>query len=291
MRISIYPSSDEITIAHRPVLAPLFKTHQQGISEFTFANIWLFRKTHNYRVSKLKDDTVIIMGTDNGVSFFMLPFGIPDKGLFERLLGDFAYLKCASEAAALQMTQLGCVVIEDTDNFDYFYLRKELAELSGRRFHKKKNLVNLFLSTYSCETRPLVEANTKDAFNILDRWLVEHGTPGDYDAAKDAVTYMETLALCGGVFYVNGVGAAFILGEELAEDVFVIHFEKAVGGYHGLLQYMNRSLAELLPPKYVYINREQDLGDAGLRHSKQSYRPVGFVKKYKVSAKKKETAR
>lgn len=282
-QISLYPSSDRITLGHRPLLHPLFKAHQQGISEFTFANIRLFRKTHHYRVSRLEDGTVFIIGSDADVPFFMLPFGMPAKETLERLFADFTYMKCVGETVALQMTALGCTVKEDIDNFDYLYLRKELAELSGRRFHKKKNLVNLFLSTYSCEAKPLVEANVNDAFEILDHWLAEHGEAGDYDAAKEALVYMETLALCGGVFYVNGVGAAFILGEELTADTFVIHFEKAAGGYHGLLQYLNRSFAELLPSNYVYINREQDLGDEGLRHSKQSYRPVGFVKKYRVS--------
>lgn len=284
-RISVYPSSDEIIIGHRPLLHPLFKGRQQGISEFTFANIWLFRKTHRYRVSRLKDSAVFIIGSDADVRFFMLPFGAPKEENLPKLFADFAYMKCAGEADATRMTALGYTVTEDSNNFDYLYLRKELAELSGRRFHKKKNLVNLFLSTYSCDVKPLVEANVKDALEVLDGWLTEHGEAGDYEAAKEALVNMETLALCGGIFYVNGVGAAFILGEELTADTFVIHFEKARGGYHGLLPYLNRSFAELLPAKYVYVNREQDLGDEGLRHSKQSYRPVGFVKKYKVSLK------
>jgi hypothetical protein len=30
------------------------------------------------------------------------------------------------------------------------------------------------------------------------------------------------------------------------------------------------------------VNREQDLGDAGLRRSKESYHPVEFLKKFRV---------
>ncbi|OGQ58821.1 MAG: hypothetical protein A3J24_10515 [Deltaproteobacteria bacterium RIFCSPLOWO2_02_FULL_53_8] len=282
-QISAYPSSDEITLDHRPLLHPLFKAHPHGISEFTFANIRLFRKAHNYRVSRLEDGTIFIIGSDANVRFFMLPFGIPAKASLEKLFADFAYMKAASETDAHQMTALGYAATEDTDNFDYLYLRKEQADLSGRRFHKKKNLVNLFLSTYKCEALPLIDTNVRDAFEILDGWLARHDGRGDYDAAKEALVAMETLALCGGIFHVNGKGAAFILGEELTADTFVIHFEKSTGEYPGLLQHLNRSFAQILPPKYVYINREQDLGDEGLRRSKQSYRPVGYVKKYKIS--------
>jgi len=35
-----------------------------------------------------------------------------------------------------------------------------------------------------------------------------------------------------------------------------------------------------LPRFFIYINREQDLGNKGLRQAKMTYRPSGFVKKY-----------
>jgi hypothetical protein len=43
---------------------------------------------------------------------------------------------------------------------------------------------------------------------------------------------------------------------------------------------MNQAFAAGLPRFFTYINREQDLGDEGLRQAKTSYRPAGFVQKY-----------
>jgi hypothetical protein len=98
---------------------------------------------------------------------------------------------------------------------------------------------------------------------------------------------MEYLQLCGGVFYVDEEPAAYTLGEELAQGrVFVIHFEKAIlkKEYRGIYQYVNQAFAALLPDRYELINREQDLGDPGLRQAKESYRPVDFVPKYRAAA-------
>ena len=97
---------------------------------------------------------------------------------------------------------------------------------------------------------------------------------------------MEALQLCGGIFYVDEEPVAYTLGEEVAQGrMFVIHFEKAVlkKEYAGIYQYVNQVFTAILPDKYELINREQDLGDPGLRQAKESYRPVGFVKKYRAA--------
>ena len=40
--------------------------------------------------------------------------------------------------------------------------------------------------------------------------------------------------------------------------------------------------ARSLPESITLINREQDLGDEGLRQAKLTYRPSGFVKKFRA---------
>ncbi len=284
--IPIYPATAPVTIDHRPLLHPRFQKLSHGISEFTFANIFLFRKAHNYHLSLLDDDVVAILGKDNNKPFFMLPFAIPGKTDLDRLFQDHEGMKCVSEEQKTIFEDLGYEVVEDRDNFDYLYLRKELAELSGRKFHKKRNLVKAFLDTHDYVARPLLEEYIRDALQILEDWREAHGALGDYWAAREALEQSWELQLCGGIYYVEDRPAAYTLGEELAGGTsFVIHFEKAVPGYKGLFQFINQSFASVLPEKYVTINREQDLGDDGLRQAKHSYKPSGYVKKYRVFSK------
>ena len=269
----------------RPVLHPMFKALAEGISEFTFANIYLFRETHNYRISQLENGPLIITGKDGEEPFFMLPFGLPDEGILKNLLARHRTIKALTQPQAEQLAAAGHAVSEDRDNFDYLYSREDLVNLTGRKFHKKKNQLNLFIRNNECQAKPLLEEYRDDALQILEQWHRRHDEPGDFVAATEALEKMWPLQLCGGIFYIDQQPVAYCLGEELAlGKSFVIHFEKAVltPELRGLYQFINQAFASILPNKYETVNREQDLGDPGLRQAKESYHPVGFMKKYRA---------
>ena len=280
-----YPDSAEISIDMRPVLHPKFKALADGISEFTFANIYLFRRTHNYRISRFANDLLVITGRDEENPFFTLPFGLPDEDIINELFNNYHTMKAATAEQAEKLTDVGYSVSEDRDNFDYLYSLEDLVNLTGRKFHKKKNMLNIFIKNNECQAKPLLEEYRNDALQILERWNDQQDEPNDFLAAKEALEKMWPLQLCGGIFYIDGEPVAYCLGEELAlGKSFVIHFEKAVLGedFKGIYQYINQAFASILPDKYKTVNREQDLGDPGLRHAKMSYRTVDFVKKFKV---------
>ncbi len=284
--IAQYPDFSEISMDLRPVLHPRFRVLAEGISEFTFANVYLFRKVHNYSISHLADGLFIIGGQDGTEPFFMVPFGLPAEDILQGLFDRYRVAKAVSEAQAQKLAAMGYRIFEDRDNFDYLYSRAELVNLTGRKFHKKKNLLNMFIRKNECQARPLLEEYRDDAMQILDGWNRRHSGASDFAAAKEALEKMWPLQLCGGIFYINGQPAAYCLGEELAlGSSFVIHFEKAVLAeeFKGLYQFINQAFASVLPEKYETVNREQDLGDPGLRQAKESYHPVGFVKKYSVA--------
>jgi hypothetical protein len=280
-----YPDSTEISIDMRPVLHPKFQALADGISEFTFSNIYLFRQTHHYRISQLKDGLFVITGRDKENPFFMLPFGLPDENIIKELFNNHHTMKNATGKQAEKLASLGYSVSEDRENFDYLYSREDLVNLTGRKFHKKKNLLNIFIKNNECQAKPLLEEYRDDALKILEQWKKQHDEPNDFLAAREALEKMWPLQLCGGIFYIDGQPVAYGLGEELAlGKSFVINFEKAVLGeeFKGIYQYINQAFASILPEKYETINREQDLGDSGMRQAKMSYRPVDFVKKYRV---------
>jgi len=285
--IAQYPEFSPLALDQRPELHPRFQQLPEGLSELTFAGIYLFRDVHQYRISRLAEGLYVIAGK-GAEPFFMLPLGLPSADVLSGLFERHKAMKAVTSAQAEQLSRMGYEVWEDRDNFDYLYPRDRMADLSGRQLHKKKNLVNLFLRNNSCVAKPLLEEYAGDALQVLERWRQQQEAPGDYAAAREALENMEYLQLCGGIFYIDEEPIAYTLGEELARGrVFVIHFEKAVREepHKGVYQYVTQAFAAVLPERYEQINREQDLGDSGLRQAKESYKPNGFVAKYRAAIK------
>ncbi len=291
MAIPDYPMADPIDMEMRTELQPLFFNLETGISEYTFAGLYLFRNKYNYRVSKLPNGEIVVFGSEYGAPFCMLPFGFTDTGIINDLLKTHHYFKGISgkdiEKLRIPLEKAGFCLLEDRDNFDYLYLRANLIALTGRKFHKKRNMVNAFISTYNYEEKYITPDNLEDALKVLKIWKanrIEKGlSTADCNSAKEALLMMEDLDLTGCITYVDGVPAAYSLGESINQGkCFVVQFEKAIGDYKGIYQFINRSFASMIDDKHIYINREQDLGDPGLRQAKMSYRPDSFVTKYKI---------
>lgn len=282
-QIPPYPDSSPITLGHRPFVHNLLRTLPEGISEFTFANLYLFRHNHNYRLTTLPDGSFAILGKDQDAPFFMIPKSLPDHSILSVLFLDHITMKCVSEIQKQCLEKMGYRTIEDRDNFDYLYRREDLSDLSGRKYHKKRNLIKAFIKAHEFTAEPLLDTHIPAAIEILDTWRRGQSEDGDYTAAKEGLEKSWELQLCGGIYFVDAKPVGYSLGEEIANGSgFVIHFEKGVPGYKGLFQFINQSFAAILPEFYQTINREQDLGDPGLRQAKHSYKPTNYVYKYRA---------
>lgn len=134
--------------------------------------------------------------------------------------------------------------------------------------------------------RPLTEKNAADAGIVLDAWVAARaeGDIADYDQCVNALEVLAVSNFSGLLVDVEDKPVAWALGEYIVSGkVFLVHFEKGIDSYRGVYQFVNRATARALPETVEFINREQDLGDEGLRQAKMTYRPAAFVKKYCVT--------
>lgn len=280
-----YPAWAEISLDLQPELGPAFSRLDSGVSEFSFAGIYLFRATYGYRVSRLAPGLYALSGQKAGRRFFNLPWGLPDSETLAALAASHDFLKGVSPGQvpgyAAALSSLGWQPRPDRDNWDYLYDSQEMTDLAGKKFHKKRNLIHQFLHEHArLDRRPLGPDTLEDARRVLQLWGEQHPEGGDTVAASEALGRCELLGLNGAVYYLEDRPVGYTLGEPLQQGrSYVIHFEKADNQVKGLYQALFRDWASTLVSRHPLINREQDLGDPGLRQAKETYRPCGFIEK------------
>ncbi len=290
MEIPPYPASRPLEIADKPLLDRLCADIQPRISELTFAGLYLFRRAHDYQLAMAADSIIVLGKGYDGSSYFLPPLGGDVAEALKVMFSDGLSLYGADDRFVAGYLTGNTVRLTDLrDSCDYLYLREELATLPGSRFHKKKNRISYFTSRHDYTVSPFSRGHLSGCLNLLDKWLqnsrdkIGRTLCMEAEATYEALEYAEMLGLEGVVVIVNDGVAAFALGERLNRDTAVCHFEKADPFTEGLNQLVNREFARLLYQECRYLNREQDLGDMGLRSAKLSYHPVKLVKKYLVT--------
>ncbi|UCF30366.1 MAG: DUF2156 domain-containing protein [bacterium] len=259
------------------------------ISEFSFANLYLFRDTHRYEI--VQGAEIFIRGRSYGGETYIMPtrdVREVDPRIMREMAAQADYLYPIAEEW-LSAFASGFETTFDEGDSDYLYLTERIATYAGKKLHRKKNLLNFFRKHYRYEALPLTEDRIPDAIRVLNEWQEESGkgfTDTDFAACRESLVRMEELALCGGIYYTEGEPSGFVHGEELNGETYALHFAKALKKYKGIYQYIFSSFAGILPKKYRYLNFEQDLGKEALRHSKESYFPEMKLRKYRVSLKR-----
>ena len=289
MEIPCWPAARPLCLDDKAHFDHLFAELQPRISELTFAGLYLFRRAHDYQLS-LIGDTVVVLGRGyDGDRYCMPPLGGDVAGVCVTLLEGGIDMYGADEALVSCCIDAGKYApVEERDAFDYLYLREELAGLPGNRFHKKKNRISYFTARHSYQVHEFSAVHLSGCLALLDEWGRAAELEGnrsfalEVDATVEALTLADELGLKGVVVEVEGSVRAFAVGERLSNDTAVCHFEKADHFMEGLSQLVNREFCRQLFSDCRYINREQDLGEPGLRNAKLSYHPVELVKKYRI---------
>jgi len=293
-----FPEFRQVELDDEGFLVKLLKQEQPEVSELSFPNIYLWRNSYDFRIAAFAGGVVIRAKDKSGEPFFLPPICVEEPAeavhaIFSLLLSEGVSPKLCRvpESMAFELEKLGFHIELDRDNSDYVYLSDDLINLSGRKFHRKRNHITQFKSAYNYEysrvTSELIPecvelqntwCDVRDCFIPENRSLAE-----EHSVVMEAFSVLEPLGLIAGAILINGSVAAFGIGGWLNDDTLVIHFEKANPAYPGLYQVINREFCADAARSYRYVNREQDLGDPGLRKAKESYYPHHMVNKYIVT--------
>ncbi|MBW2367636.1 MAG: DUF2156 domain-containing protein [Deltaproteobacteria bacterium] len=180
-------------------------------------------------------------------------------------------------------------VTETRGQWDYLYAVSDLTKLAGKRFHKKKNLVNQFKKKYDHTYVQIGPETVSQALAMQTDWCLWRDCESSevLDAENRVIekilTHWSHLpGLLGGGLMVENRLIAYTVAEALAPDTLVIHFEKGDPDFKGAYQVINQMFLQAQGAPFNLVNREQDLDAPGLRKAKLSYHPTDFLRKYSI---------
>lgn len=176
----------------------------------------------------------------------------------------------------------------DRDGMDYVYLRQDLAELKGKKYQPKRNHISYFIKNNNWSYERINDSNIPECIEMSRKWL--ESFPDYYEHLEDlkdefkiiqkVFESYDELGYVGGLIRVDGEVIAYTMGEEMSEDSFCVHFEKAFADIRGAYPMINQQFVLNELSKYTYVDREDDLGIENMRKAKLSYYPVDLPEKY-----------
>ena len=247
----------------------------------------------------LVNDTLVMKCKKDGETVFCFPMGeaveeallaIEEYCEKEEIAPEFVSLS-ADEMEYLKKRYENATIIENRDWSDYLYLTSDHASFAGRKFTTQRNHINKFLKQYENWefkkidefTLPFVKEFYKDyesRFAKSDVTAIE-----EQEKTNEVLDKYDDYGFVGYALFIEDKVVGFSIGEILS-DVMFIHVEKADKSLDGVNTMLVMQFAKQFEGIVTYLNREEDVGDLGLRYSKTKYRPIDMVYKYEVNFKK-----
>ena len=273
--------------------APIMTASGRYGCEYSYTTAYMWSRHYHVRIARAGD--ILLLRSDSGTTpSFLMPIGVPLKDGIE-------FLRAYTDEQGVQLKLHGIdeqtreqiaalypdrVRFDTNDaDYDYIYRTEDLATLVGNAYHSKKNHINAFSRKHEWRYEPLDDTNLAEVEALSLEWCREKGDCADAGlqsercAIRRLLKYHKALSMVGGLIRVEGKAVAFTLGSPINDTVFDVHVEKALSAYAGAYAVINREFAKTLT-NYRYLNRENDMGIAGLRRAKESYRPAILLKKY-----------
>jgi uncharacterized protein len=266
---------------------------QQKCSDYSFVNLWSWRRIYGLRWSF--DNTLVWLRQTRKEIVYWAPVGDWDAVDWQEAIGILQrparLTRVPQRLMEILRDALGdrVVVSEARNHWDYVYSVQELIDLPGARFQKKRHLLDLFLQENEHMYAPLDEGTLDQAIDLQSEWCAWRDCDHSEALLEENGAIMNTFidwnrldGVFGGGILVDGKMVAYTVGERLDDDSLLIHYEKAAPSITGAYQAINQTFLQREGLKFQYVNREQDLGEEGLRKAKLSYNPSFFLKKYEL---------
>lgn len=288
----------KIKLCDAPKLNAFLQSTDELTCEISFVNLLLWQPLYNSYFCI--EDNILFLKTQSGTNeAYSVPFGDVKTG-FEKILkhcnNSYPTVWAQEGRRFREFKNLygdNYNFIEHRNEFDYIYNSSNLINLSGKKYHSKRNHISAFSKQFDWHYEDITLQNIKEIKKCAELWYGQYDSPLDGGLITEMhginlmLDNMENLGVNGGAIIVDNAVVAFTLGSPINKSVYDIHIEKAIPGFEAAYAVINREFASRNLNGYKFINRENDLGLEGLRRSKLSYKPEIILPKYICTEKEK----
>ena len=280
-------------------ITPFLSSAPSRTCDYTIGGLIMWAEYFCYTYAIYRDTLFIKGVTEDDVTrpAFSLPVGALPLAESVELLKDYCRthdgmpltFSAVPEASIEALKALGAHSVTELEDWgDYLYMASDLSSLSGKKLGKKRNHVNRFMLDHpDYMFEPLTDSNLQAVRDFYHASTLDPDKPVTADVEREQVIAvldnLDRYPFEGAVLSTPELGVvAFTLGEVIGDTLYT-HIEKMDHSVDGAGETINKLFAGMmtaLHPELVYINREEDTGDPGLRRAKESYHPAMILRKY-----------
>jgi uncharacterized protein len=293
----------DLKLEDRGFLPDFLRRYPQPLAGYTFSALVAWQPYFHYKWALVEPETLLIscMLDPDPHHHLLQPVGSLSPTVTEKLVGAAAELPYPLKVIGVSNGFLqgnpafskSFTSHEDRAVSNYLYSAAALAKLAGRKYSKKRNLLSQASSLYSWTVQNLTSASTDSCLQVLDSIAKEDRPQMDgmmireLAALQCTLRHFDEFSQQGLLILANERPVAFSIYEAINPTTVAVHFERALRSYKGLFQVVNWETAKVVAAQgFEFINREEDLGDEGLRDAKMSYHPIEIIPAFELTFKR-----
>ncbi|HJX54975.1 MAG TPA: phosphatidylglycerol lysyltransferase domain-containing protein [Polyangia bacterium] len=289
-----------IEIGQRAIVTDFLARHPQPLSDYSSASLCVWSSVFRYQFAVAEPDTLLLHAQldPDPQPRLLQPLGQFSEALQETLLAHARELPAPLVIESVSAEFLArhpafaahFHVVANRDSANYVYQTEDLAALAGHRYAKKRNLIQQATRLYDWRIEPLGPQHSKECLEVGDDIAAKRTTltlQQESRALATAIRDFGALGLAGLLLRIDDRPAAFSIYDRLNPTTALVLFERALRDKKGLYQAINQETARAIAAQGLrFINREEDLGDPGLRRAKLSYHPVRLEAKHTLTLRR-----
>ena len=244
-----------LTISDREAVQVVSLKAGRRNCNYTFANLVGWQFWFHTEVCVWKDAVVLRFNFEGKRAYMVCVEGDLQPELLTALYKDSGenLMLIGLEDSQLQTVNTfntKCVIKSEPcrNQYDYIYLRTNLATLRGKKLSAKRNHVNRFRAEHpDFEYRPLTPELFDECRRLTEIWQEEKEESVTIDAEHRVMETVfanwDELGMIGGSIFVDGRMVAFTYGAAVTDDTFDICVEKADRHIEGAFAIINQQFA------------------------------------------------